>query len=163
MITGTLETIDGAEHLVLTRTVPAPIDRVWDAFTVSQQLALWFGTWKGDPASGSVDVSMTFEDEAGSEPYVIDTCEKPHHLRVHNSNEDPAQVWTVDVQFTPTDSGTLVRFAQPLPAGTDVKYIGAGWEYYLDRMVDSVETGRVSTKEWPPYEALVSEYEAELG
>lgn len=72
-------------------------------------------------------------------------------------------MWTVDVQFTPADSGTLVRFAQPLPSGTDVKYIGAGWEYYLDRMVDSVETGRVSTKEWPPHEALVSEYDAELG
>lgn len=96
MITGTLETVDGAEHLVLTRTVPAPIDRVWDAFTVSQQLALWFGTWEGDPASGSVDVSMTFEDEAGAEPYVIDTCEKPNHLRVTTATRIPRRCgpWT---------------------------------------------------------------------
>ncbi|WP_223286035.1 hypothetical protein [Kocuria atrinae] len=39
MITGTLETIDGAENIVLTRDVPAPIEKVWDAFTVSDQLA----------------------------------------------------------------------------------------------------------------------------
>ena len=163
MITGTLESIDGAENIVLTRDVPAPIDEVWDAFTVSGRLALWFGTWSGDPASGEVEVSMAFEEEAGSEPYVIVACDKPRHLRVHNLHEDPAQIWTVDVQFSETEGGTHVKFAMPLPPGMEVKYVGAGWEYYLDRMVETVETGQISTKESPPYEALMAEYESELG
>lgn len=163
MITGVLETIDGAPNLVLTRNVPAPTEKVWEAFTESDQLALWFGTWAGDPTSGRVEVSMVFEEEAGSEPYVIVTCEKSSHLRVHSTNEDAAQIWTLDVQLSKTDAGTHVKFAMPVPPGMDVKYIGAGWEYYLDRMVETVETGRVSTKQWPPYEALMPEYEAELG
>lgn len=43
-----------------------------------------------------------------------------------------------------------------------MKYVDPGWEYCLDRMVETVETGRISTKEWPPYEALLAEYESEL-
>lgn len=163
MITGTLETIDGAENIVLTRNVPAPTEKVWDAFAVSDRLALWFGTWTGNPESGEVEVSMAFEEEAGSEPYVIVVCDQPQHLRVHNLHEDPAQIWTVDVQFTRVDGGTHVKFAMPLPPGMEVKHVGAGWEYYLDRMVETVETGQVSTKEWPPYEALMAEYQSELG
>ncbi|GAA2119538.1 hypothetical protein GCM10009824_20540 [Kocuria atrinae] len=38
-----------------------------------------------------------------------------------------------------------------------------GWEYRLDRMVETVETGRISTQEWPAYEALMAEYASELG
>lgn len=163
MVTGTLETIDGTQNLVLTRDVPAPLDKVWEAFTESDQLALWFGTWTGDPASGRVEVSMAYEEEAGSEPYVIVKCEQPTHLRVHSTHENPAQMWILHVQLSKTDAGTHVKFAMPVPPGMEVKYIGAGWEYYLDRMVETVETGRVSTKQWPPYEALMPEYEVELG
>ena len=61
MITGHHVRHEGQDLLVLTRDVHAPVEKVWDWFTEPDRLALWFGTWRGDPASGEVDVTWGFE------------------------------------------------------------------------------------------------------
>ena len=163
MITGAREMRDGQEHLVLTRTFAAPIADVWAAITDSERLGRWFCTWTGDPASGLVDVTWAFEDEMPVEPYAIDECHPPHHLRVHNVHDDPAQVWTLDARLHEENGRTLLTFAQVLTGAHPVSDVGPGWEYYLDRLVDSVRTGAVSQVQWSDYEELGGEYAAAFG
>ncbi|WP_151526847.1 SRPBCC domain-containing protein [Serinicoccus kebangsaanensis] len=158
MITGAPETIDGQQHLVLTRTFTAPVQDVWAAITESERLGRWFGTWTGDPASGRVEVSWAYEDEAGSEPYVIEVCEEPTRLRVHNESDDADQVWTLDLRLAEEDGVTTLRFAQVLTDPALVVDVGPGWEYYLDRLTDTVRTGEVATTTWDGYLALGTEY-----
>lgn len=160
MITGAPETIDGQLHLVLTRTFTAPIQDVWAAITQSERLGRWFGTWTGDPASGRVEVTWAYEEGAPSEPYVIDVCEEPTRLRVHNEGDDAEQLWTLDLRLAEEEGVTTLRFLQVLTDTSSVHHVGPGWEYYLDRMADTVRTGEVATTTWDGYLALGTEYAA---
>lgn len=160
MITGAPETIDGTDHLVLTRTFHAPLEDVWAALTESDRLARWFASWEGDPASGRVRVTWAFEEGAPSEDYVIDACEPPRHLRVHNEGDD---VWTIDASLAHDAGVTTLRFAQVLDDRSIVTDVGPGWEYYLDRLEESVRTGETATVEWEGYLAKGAEYSAAFG
>lgn len=162
-ITGRPETRDGQEHLVLTRTFTAPVEDVWAAVTESERLGRWFGTWSGDPSTGQVRLRWDFENDIGDEIYVIDACEAPHHLRVHNLNDDPAQVWTIDMRLRQEEGVAVLDFAQVLNQDLPVTDVGPGWEYYLDRLDDSVRTGEVSTVGWDGYMEMAPEYAEAFG
>jgi uncharacterized protein YndB with AHSA1/START domain len=165
MITGRPERRDGQDHLVLTRTFAASVDDVWAALTESERLGRWFATWTGDPAEGQVEVTWAFEDDLPVETYVIDVCRAPHHLRVHNINVDPGEVWTLDARLHEEGGRTVLTFAQVLTEGAahPVTDVGPGWEYYLDRLVDSVRTGEVSTRQWDGYLEMSAEYADAFG
>ena len=60
--TGTLH--DDGRTLVLSRTFTAAVEEVWASVTESERLGRWFGTWTGDPTSGSVMVTMNAEPES---------------------------------------------------------------------------------------------------
>ncbi|MFK5634371.1 SRPBCC domain-containing protein [Ornithinimicrobium sp. LYQ103] len=158
MLTGSRQTRDGTDHLVLTRRLGAPVEDVWAAITRSGRLALWFCTWTGDPTTGRVEVRWVFEEDMPGEAYVIDACEEPRHLRVRSVADDPTQVWTLDARLDSADGVTTLTFAQVLTEDVDVREVGPGWEYYLDRLEESVRTGEVSTVAWEDYEALAEEY-----
>lgn len=163
MITGRPERRDGQNHLVLTRTFAAPIEDVWAAITESERLGRWFATWTGDPTTGRVEVAWAFEEDMPVEPYDIEVCEQPRHLRVRNVHDDPGQVWVLDAQLHVADGRTVLTFAQALTAAHPVTDVGPGWEYYLDRLVDSVRTGQVSDREWGGYSELSGEYAEAFG
>ncbi len=147
MITGRPETRDGVDHLVLTRTFEAGVEDVWAAVTEPDRLARWFGTWSGDPASGQVLVRWLF-DGVGEEAYVIETCEPPRHLRVHNVSDDPGQVWVLDLRLREEGGSTVLDLAQVMNDALPVSDVGPGWEWYLDRLEQSVRTGAVSDLVW---------------
>src|SRR3954462_1094460 len=44
-------------RLEFVRTFPDPIERVWTAITDPEELGTWFGTWRGDPSTGHVELS----------------------------------------------------------------------------------------------------------
>lgn len=163
MITGAPRTIDDQEHLVLIRTFRAPIDDVWAALTESDRLARWFGSWSGDPATGRVEVAMIFEGDGPAEDYIIEVCEAPTRLRVHNDNPDAEQVWTLDLRLSHAAGVTTLDFAQVLTDRTIVVHVGPGWEYYLDRLDDSLRTGEVASTEWDGYMDLSRAYAAAFG
>lgn len=163
MITGAPEAIDGQDHLVLTRTFRAPIQDVWAALTESERLGRWFATWTGDPSTGRVQVTWAFEEDMPTEPYLIEVCEEPTRLRVRNDNDDPTQVWTLDLRLSEEGGVTTLRFAQVLTDPTIVTDVGPGWEYYLDRLEESVRTGETATTEWDGYLAMSGEYAAAFG
>ncbi|WP_298750204.1 SRPBCC domain-containing protein [uncultured Serinicoccus sp.] len=163
MITGGPETIDGQEHLVLTRTFRAPVEDVWASVTESERLGRWFATWTGDPGSGRMRVTWAYEEEMPTETYVIEVCEEPTRLRVRNENDDPAQEWTLDLRLTEAAGVTTLRFAQVLTDRSLVTDVGPGWEYYLDRLEESVRTGQQATVAWEGYLDLGREYAVAFG
>jgi hypothetical protein len=55
--TGTLD--DDGHTLVLVRRFTAPIEDVWASVVDSERLSRWFGTWSGDPSTGSVMLTIT--------------------------------------------------------------------------------------------------------
>lgn len=64
--TGTFDS--NSRTLVLRRTFAVGIDDVWASITESARLSRWFGSWTGDPSTGSVMVAMNAE---GSEPVPV--------------------------------------------------------------------------------------------
>lgn len=163
MITGSHEHSDGRDLLVLTRTFDAPIEDVWAAVTESDRLGRWFCTWAGDPQTGQVQVTWAFEEGAPTEPYVIEVCEGPTRLRVRSVPDDPAQAWTLEAQLSESAGGTTLRFSQVLDEVQLVVDVGPGWEYYLDRLEESVRTGSTATTTWEGYQVMGPEYAAAFG
>jgi uncharacterized protein YndB with AHSA1/START domain len=136
--TGRIEQRDGQHVLVQTRELRAPIEDVWAAITEPERLARWIGTWEGDPATGSVTFAMTFEGQVEGDTMTIRVCEPPH--RLHVSTQVGEDWWLLDLDLTHLDGVTTLRFSQAAIPAEQVCPIAAGWDYYLDRLVD-VETG----------------------
>ena len=116
------------------RTFPFPVERLWSAWTKSAELEKWYcpvflkvipgsatseaevgGTW-----AIAVDVS-----ENGFNAYFWGTYSlvEPHQKLVHDLNysqdelefalrEPSSEAHRIEIDFTNTDSGTLVRFSQ---------------------------------------------------
>lgn len=130
--------------LVLRRRFRSPIDDVWASVTESDRLARWFGTWTGDPASGSVMVTMNAEPgDVPAVEYTIDACDPPRLLSV--SSVDDYGTWLITVELVEADGGTELTFVQRDLDLDQVHLVGPGWEWYLDRLVAAVAGRRPPT------------------
>jgi len=145
--TGRLGTFDGRDAVVFERTFTAPITDVWAAVTESDRLERWIGTWTGDPASGSVQFRMNAEgDEVPEATYVIERCEPPRLLGIKAG--DSAGVWTLAVELSESGGVTTLRLSQVIEDPDQIESTGAGWDYYLDRLVTAEAGGDVSSFDW---------------
>jgi uncharacterized protein YndB with AHSA1/START domain len=133
------------ERLVLRREYPDPIEDIWSAFTDSDRLGRWYGTYTGrGRPGGTVEVVITGEVDAGgeaSEPVTVTVheCEAPRRLVV----EFPVgttQSWLVELDLTPSGAGTALVFAQRLVDGVGRADLEAGWSWYLDRLGASLHS-----------------------
>jgi uncharacterized protein YndB with AHSA1/START domain len=141
-----------SRSLVLERRFAASIDDVWLSITESARLARWYGTWTGDPSSGSVMVTMTAEAEpVPPTRHVIEECEPPRLLEVTSTDDHGS--WRLRVELSETTDGTVLVFRQMAIDPGAAADVGPGWEWYLDRLVASV-TG----DEPPGLPAFESEY-----
>lgn len=163
MTTGFREYRDGTPHLVFHRTYTAPITDVWDSIVDPERLRRWFGTWTGDPATGTVQIQWTAEEGAPTDSYVIEVCDSPRRLRLHNVNDDPTQVWTLELGLTEADGETTLSFAQVLDDPSMVIDVGPGWQYYLDRLDLARAGGDADTLKWEDYTQFGPVYAGEFG
>jgi uncharacterized protein YndB with AHSA1/START domain len=115
----------------LQRTLNAPIDDVWDAFTSPERIGRWFLPISGDYRLGG---HYQFEGNAGGE---IVECDRPNRLKVTWVYGDPggAPPSEVVVSLTPEgDERTLLRFEHTavVPEEFWGQYgpgaVGAGWD-----------------------------------
>jgi uncharacterized protein YndB with AHSA1/START domain len=145
--------IDGPEGLTLQlhRTLDRPPEDVW-SYLVDPELLRWYGTYTGDPASGSVQLAMA---EAPDQPRecVIELCEPPSRLRV--TLRDPqGGTWRLRLSLDAAAEGpgTDLVFRQPV-AGVEgmAGDIGPGWEYYLDRLAAALRGGDVDAVDFGDY------------
>ncbi len=127
-------------ELTLERKVTADAIAVWPFLTESRELGIWFANYVGDPDSGEVVLSMTAEEGDATSAVEILDCSAPEHLVVQTTDESGS--WSLELELLDgghePGSGTTIRFTQhelPLAMLPDV---GAGWEWYLDRLVAAI-------------------------
>ncbi|MCD2189643.1 SRPBCC domain-containing protein [Actinomycetospora soli] len=126
-----------AEDLVVRRTYPDPVEDIWSALTESDRLGRWFGTWTGDPATGTVRLTVTGEVDAGGavdDPVdvVIEVCEPPHRLVVDLPSGSDS--WHLDVTLSAHGDGTELVLTQRLDGTVAREDLAAGWTWYLARL-----------------------------
>ncbi|WP_336923512.1 SRPBCC family protein [Aquipuribacter sp. SD81] len=146
-VTGRLDGSGEDRDLVLERRFDTGVEDVWSAITDPERLGRWFGTWTGDPASGSVRFRFTAEGEDVPESvYDVRVCEPPRSLRVRTVDEHGT--WDLSAHVEPDGDGARLTFRHRLVDPDALGDTGPGWEYYLDRLVAAVEGGDVSAVDW---------------
>lgn len=145
-------------RLEFVRTYDTDPRDVWSALTESDRLGRWFGTWSGDPSTGTVELRMGFEDDAGPQNVTIVECEPPTRLVVDLPSPD--DTWRLHLSLTGNDDGsTTLVFTQRLAEPYDATSVGPGWHYYLDRL-GAVVTHAPMDQDWDAdyYPALKDTY-----
>lgn len=147
---------DEGMRLEFVRTYPDPIDRVWAAVTDPDELAVWFGTWRGDPSTGTIEL-CSIEGDGSYEEVEIVECDAPRRVAVVIPSADGP--WPLSVTLSETDGVTTLVFVHRLAEPYDASSVGPGWHYYLDRL-DAVIGGGVmpGLDGWATYESLGSKY-----
>lgn len=124
--------------LEVRRRYPDPVEDVWAAFTESDRLARWFGSYTGTGRpGGTVELTVTGEVDAGGEvaapvTVTVHECAAPHRLVVEIPEGDDS--WRVTVELAAAGSGTDVVLRQQVRPGLDADDLDAGWSWYLDRL-----------------------------
>ncbi len=143
-------------RVLLHREYPDPIEEVWSAFTTSERLGRWFGTFTGDGgAGGTVSLTVTGEVDAGGEvaepvTVTVHDCEPPHRLVVEIPENESARSWLITVTLAAGADGTTLRFEQHLTDGLETTDVEAGWNWYLDRLTATLRG--VPMPDWAAYE-----------
>ncbi|WP_210495582.1 SRPBCC domain-containing protein [Patulibacter sp. SYSU D01012] len=135
---------EGGLRLEFVRVFARPVAQVWSALTETSRTVHWIGPWTGDPATGSVELTMTAEEGEPASTVTVHACEAPHRLVVGMAS------WRLDVTLTPEGDGTRLVLSQPLNDGDDPTTIGPGWHYYLDRLAAEVDFTQ-PTDAWDDY------------
>ena len=131
--TGRLVEDGGVSRIVMHRTFRAPIEDVWASVTESHRLERWIGSYTGDPADGWVTFRMNAEDGDAEGRMEIRSCRPPHHLALTTRYGEES--WLIDLDLHEDDGGTTLEFSQVCSDPEMAASMGAGWEYYLDRLV----------------------------
>lgn len=140
-------------HLAVVRVFPHDWATVFSFLTESALLGRWYGTWTGDPATGSVLLSFVENPAEPAEVRIL-ACEPPTRLTV-----GLPMGWEVDLSLAPTPGGTHLVLTQLLDTATPPGDIGAGWEYYLDRLGRALDGKDPDGVDWADYHpGLVAHY-----
>jgi uncharacterized protein YndB with AHSA1/START domain len=154
--TGQVIRDDDGVRLEFVRTYPDPISRVWDAVTDPAELGVWYGTWRGDPASGTVELASI---EGGGEfkPVQIVECDRPRRVAVVLPT--PYGPWPISITLSESGGTTTATFVHQLTEPDDPTSIGPGWHFYLDRLGATLTGATLPEfEDWPSYEPLGSWY-----
>lgn len=146
--------VDGY-RLEFVREIPESIERVWAGITDSAELAGWYGTWTGDPTTGSVEVTFNEAPDSPSATRILE-CDAPRRLSVVVPSPDGD--WPLSVALKSTSGGTTLTFVHRLAEPFDATGVGAGWHYYLDRLSAHLAGTKIPA-DWSVYEPLAVRYE----
>ncbi len=139
--------LDGARRtLVLTRRIGARADELWQALAQSDRLERWFGSWRGDPSSGQV--MLTMNAEAAPVPAVpceIRVCDPPQRLGI--SVTDSYGHWQLTIELRESNGMTDLTLRHEDIELQAVPEVGPGWEWYLDRLEATVTGSALPTLE----------------
>ncbi|GAA3510195.1 SRPBCC domain-containing protein [Dietzia aurantiaca] len=123
--------------VVFTRRLPISREQGWAAVTDPARTARWIGPWSGDPASGTVELTMTVEEGSPTSTVEVRRCEEPVALVVTTGPGG----WVLTVRVAGDDDEAVISLEQDIPDAESAASIGPGWDFYLDRLVEA-EAGR---------------------
>ncbi|AWH96633.1 SRPBCC domain-containing protein [Dietzia psychralcaliphila] len=153
--------LDDSGAVVFSRRLPMSREEAWAAVTDPARTARWIGPWSGDPASGTVQLTMTAEGGDPVDGVEVVTCEAPGLLVVRTGPGG----WLLTVRVEGDDDEAAISLEQDIADAESASSIGPGWEYYLDRLVEA-EAGRdPDALNFEPdyYPGLAEHYRALLG
>lgn len=154
--TGKVIRDDDGVRLEYVRTYPDPIERVWAAVTDPDELGKWYGTWRGDPARGTVELASI---EGGGEFKPIDVVECSRPRRVAVVIPTPYGAFALSISLSESDDVTTLVFVHRLAEPYDPTSFGPGWHYYLDRLGATLRGDTMPEfDDWPAYEPLGAQY-----
>lgn len=159
--TGT-RTAQGA--LELRREFTESPSTLWRYLADSEYLALWYGSWQGDPERGVVDVVLLAEDGAPTEQVQILHCDsRTRQLTVRLGTD--ATAWQLELGVEAAGAGSRLVFQMAALDRQLAGSVGPGWDYYLDRLVAAVSGADPASVEFEPgyYPALSRYYEELFG
>ncbi len=143
-------------RLEFVRTFPDPIVRVWAAITDPDELAKWYGTWRGDPSTGRIELRSMEGDGTFKWTEVVE-CDAPQKFAIVLPT--PYGPWPVSATLSESDGVTTAVFVHRLAEPYDPSSIGPGWHYYLDRLAATLNGDTMpEAEDWPSYEPLGSSY-----
>ena len=147
--------------VVFPRRLPLSREEAWAAVTDPARTARWIGSWSGDPASGTVEMTMSAEEGSPAETVGVLRCEAPNLVVVRIGPDG----WVVTVRIEGDDDEVTISLEQDIADADAASGIGPGWDFYLDRLVEA-EAGRdpEALRFSPDYHpALADHYRALLG
>jgi len=139
---------DGPFEVRLARTVAAPPERAFAAWTLAEHWNRWFTS--GAKLLAQPGGRYENADGDGGRYLVVDP---PHHLRFTWENARHCPDTVVDVTFAPTvDGGTHVELAHvDLATRADRDEMNGGWSWALDSLKAYLESGKgIPSDEWEP-------------
>ena len=90
--------------VVFPRRLPLSVEEAWAAVTDPARTAPWIGPWSGDPATGTVELTMIAEDGAPVVPVGIVRCEAPHLVVVTTAPDG----WVLTVRIEGDDDEVVI-------------------------------------------------------
>jgi uncharacterized protein YndB with AHSA1/START domain len=144
---------DGAPLLRFERRLAQPVERVWEALTDEDQLAVWYPTRVRIDAVAGGEITFAFP---GGEPFAGEVLDaQPPHLLVFTTRDD-VLCW----QLIPEDGGTRLILANAVASASHTPYTAAGFHISLDQLATMLHDGaeQVSRIEMPPPDDLVARY-----
>lgn len=126
------------DPLVIERTYAAPPDRVWDAWTRSDEVERWYCPNPSVPTTASLDVRPGGEHRVEMGPYHLRgryTVVEPGRRLAHTWSFDGGPETTVEVHLDPEGSGTRLQLTHDgFADDEDREGIRQGWELSLPRL-----------------------------
>lgn len=141
---GRLEGVVPQRAMLLTRELAVTVDELWRWITESERTAQWYGPWRTTdgmaPQMGD-EVLVTMSEEEGDQEsgMRIETCQPPTLLALASTAPAPFD-WPISLACEPREGGSAITLRHDrIPADVPLADLGAGWEFYLARLVAAVE------------------------
>ena len=155
---GTVQKTDDGRYLIsFERRLAHPVERVWRALTIPEELLAWWGHAEIDLTEGGhFNVRWLNTDEQGNAATMHATIAKlePERLLVLDGDLHGRLRW----ELTPDGDGTRLSFRSTVDLEPDfLTKVPAGWHFHLDalgRHLDGGETDLVELPGWEPIHDL---------
>jgi uncharacterized protein YndB with AHSA1/START domain len=164
----------GADGVRLERTLPGPVDRVWDYLVDSRKRATWLAGGEIEPRVGG-KVNFVFDNDALSagapapDKYRDVECnvsgrvtrfEPPHALAMTwSSGRDHSEV---SFELTPRGEEVLLVITHRRLTDRNERIgVAGGWETHVGILADRLR-GTPPQPFWPTHAAFEREYDAKL-
>lgn len=151
---GTTRIDDGIGVISVDSVYPTSPEDLWEAITVPERLARWFGDLVPEGNGATAYVASLTTGWSGT--ISVDECERPRLIRVRFQDETPTAT-TVSAVLEPTVDGTRLTVEERgLPTESLPAYV-AGWHAQLDQL--QADVAGAPTIEWRPrWEQLREHY-----
>src|SRR5829696_4603006 len=160
---GTVERTDDGRYVIsFERRLAHPVERVWDALTLPEELIAWWGDAEVELAEGGrFDVRWLNTDGEGNAAELHARIAKlePRRLLVLDGDIHGRLRW----ELPPDGDGTLLSFRSTVKLEPEfLTKVPAGWHFHLDALAEHLEGGSKDLVELPGWEPIHAAYEAKL-